>query len=324
MIDHRTPRGREQLLRAMIAARAFDQAMSRHNKHWHEARGEEGTYIGACAGIGPADIASPHFRGACGVAMMHGAEVAELAAAVFGTDGSPSGGHWRGDICPVPSARRVGMYSGSLGTTVAYAVGGGLHLKQAGTGGVVISAFGDGTANTGIVAESMNMAGMLGLPVVFVCQDNQYATSLPSNVAIAGSLARRAEGFGLGVFEVDGNDVLAVAETVSTAAASARAGAGPQFVHALTYRMGGHYMNDPETYRTADEVAAWAERDPIARLRSVVVEEGSMSDEAVEALITAEDLRIGETVERAKDAAAPAPATFTSAQSFAESWRAAS
>lgn len=321
MIDHRTAAGRWQLLRSMISARAFDQAMSRHNKHWHEARGEEGTYIGAYAGLGDVDIAAPHFRGACGVAMLHGSDVYDLAAAVFGTGDSPTGGHWRGDICPAPTSRRVGMYSGSLGTTVSYAVGGALHLQQAGIEAVVVCAYGDGTANTGIVAESMNMAAMLSLPIVFICQDNQYATSLPSSIAISGSLTGRAGGLGLPAQEVDGNDVLAVADLVTGAAAASKAGEGPQFIHARTYRMGGHYMNDPETYRSEDEVARWAAKDPILRLVPNVIEDGLVARAEVDAFTAAEERRIEDAVVAAREGGSPPAEAFTCDHAFAETWR---
>ncbi len=264
--------------RAMVEARAFDQAMCRHNGHWHEARGEEAVFVGAFAGLRDDDVLAPHFRGACAVSLLRGADPARLAAGVFGTADSPSGGRWRGDICPSPGPRFVGMFSGSLGTSVAYAAGAALSLQRAGGGSLVVSAFGDGTANAGIVAETLNLASMLQLPIVFVCQNNQYATSLRADVAMAGAgIARRAEALGIPSVEVDGNDVTAVFEAREEAAARARAGGGPSLIHALTYRMGGHYMNDPEVYRTSEEVEAWAARDPLARAERALVEAGQLT-----------------------------------------------
>ncbi|GAA3657071.1 thiamine pyrophosphate-dependent dehydrogenase E1 component subunit alpha [Nocardioides ginsengisoli] len=270
------------LWHAMVEARAFDQAMCRHNGHWHEARGEEAVFVGAYADLSPDDVVAPHFRGTCAVALQRGASPDVLAAGVFGVRGSGSGGHWRGDICPTPGPRSIGMFSGSLGTSVAYATGAALHLRRTSPGAVAVCGFGDGTANSGIVAESLNLAAMLGLPIVYVCQDNQYATSLPSAVALAGErVSDRARALGIAADDVDGNDLRAVRTAVGAAVARAREDGGPSFVHALTYRMGGHYMNDPETYRTSEEVATWAERDPIARFQALLVAEGALdADEA--------------------------------------------
>ncbi|WP_141007105.1 thiamine pyrophosphate-dependent dehydrogenase E1 component subunit alpha [Nocardioides humi] len=289
------------LWEAMVEARAFDQAMCRHNGHWHEARGEEAVFVGAYADLGPGDVVAPHFRGTCAVALQRGASPDVLAAGVFGTGGSRSGGHWRGDICPAPGPRSIGMFSGSLGTSVAYATGAALHLSRTTPGAAAVCGFGDGTANSGIVAESLNLAAMLALPIVYVCQDNQYATSLPSAVALAGErVSDRARALSITAHDIDGNDVLAVRAAVGTAVERARAGGGPSFVHALTYRMGGHYMNDPETYRTPEEVAAWAERDPIARLQEVLVARGELDATDADARIAQAHARMDAVVAQAK------------------------
>lgn len=311
------------LWQAMVEARAFDQAMCRHNGHWHEARGEEAVFVGAFADLGADDVVAPHFRGACAVALRRGSSPETLAAGVFGTDASSSGGHWRGDICPAPGPRSVGMFSGSLGTSVAYATGAALHLSRTSPGAVAVCGFGDGTANSGIVAESLNLAAMLALPVVYVCQDNQYATSLPSAVALAGErVSDRARALGIPATDVDGNDVLAVRDAVGEAVARARTGAGPSFVHALTYRMGGHYMNDPETYRTPEEVAAWAERDPIARLQEQLVARGELTAADAAAQSAAADQRMEAIVAAAKSAGDAALVRATHA--YAEDLRSAS
>lgn len=289
------------LWHAMVEARAFDQAMCRHNNHWHEARGEEAVFVGAYADLRPDDVVAPHFRGTCAVALQRGASPEALAAGVFGTRGSGSGGHWRGDICPTPGARSIGMFSGSLGTSVSYATGAALHLARTSRGAVAVCGFGDGTANSGIVAESLNLAAMLALPIVYVCQDNQYATSLPSAVALAGErVSDRARALGIAAEDVDGNDLRAVRTAVGSAVERARAGGGPAFVHALTYRMGGHYMNDPETYRTPEEVAAWAERDPIARFQGLLVAEGLLTSADADARSTAAHDRMEAVVAAAK------------------------
>lgn len=268
---------------AMLVGRGFDQAMSAHNPSWHESRGEEATFIGAFAGLREDDVVAPHYRGACGVAIMRGNDAATVAEGVFGKQGFV-GGAWRGDVNPAPSRTQIGFFSGSLGTSVAYAGGAALALKQRGGDLVTVASFGDGTANAGIVSETMNMAAMLRLPLVLVCQDNQWATSLSAKVALAGGpVSDRARAFGLAAVDVDGNDVGAVHAAQAEAVARARAGGGPTLIHASTYRMGGHYMNDPETYRSAEEKAAWGRKDPVARAEAQLVDAGAVTAEAAAA-----------------------------------------
>jgi len=309
-----------ELWRSLVLARAFDQAMVAHNPHWHEARGEEAVVVGGFSGLRPDDVVAPHFRGACAVSLIRGADPAQVAAAVFGTDQSPSGGNWRGDICPTPGDRMVGMFSGSLGTTVAYATGAALHLQRTRPGAVAVCAFGDGTANAGIVAESLNLAAMLRLPVVYLCQDNQYATSLPSSRALAGGMTARSAGFGIPAEEVDGNDVEAVLAARDRVVQRARDGAGPSLVHARTYRLGGHYMNDPETYRSTDEVAEWLQRDPLTRYAATLADAGTLSRDEAQRQLDEETTRLTGIVGAAKQSAA---ATDLDESAYAESWGAA-
>ncbi|TYB44994.1 thiamine pyrophosphate-dependent dehydrogenase E1 component subunit alpha [Actinomadura chibensis] len=322
-VDPTTAEGRRELWRAMVRARAFDQAMCAHNPHWHEARGEEAVVVGGFAGLDAEDAVAPHFRGACAVSLMRGEDPAVVAAGVFGTSGSRSGGHWRGDICPTPGDRMIGMFSGSLGTTVSYATGAALHLSRLGGDAVVVCGFGDGTANAGIVSESLNLAAMLSLPIVFICQNNQYATSLRASRAIAGgSMTARAAGFGIPAVDVDGNDVLAVLDERDRAVDRARRGGGPSLLHALTYRLGGHYLNDPEAYRSAEEVAAWRARDPLTRFADELARRDGFSRDDAEHELARETDRMKDLVERAKEEAPPV--TAVSASAYAEDWGAAS
>lgn len=299
MSDGRRP-ALDALWEQMVSARAFDQAMTRHNPTWHESRGEEATFIGAFAGLEEDDIVAPHYRGACGVAVLRGADPATVASGVFGKAGFV-GGAWRGDVNPAPSSTQIGFFSGSLGTSVAYAGGAALRLQQRGGGLVTVASFGDGTANAGIVSETMNMAAMLSLPLVLVCQDNQWATSLSSQVALAGGpVSLRAKAFGLAAIDVDGNDVVAVQEAQAEAVARARAGKGPTLLHARTYRQGGHYMNDPEVYRSQEEKDEWAKKDPILRAHQQLVASGETTAAALHERATDIESRMDAIVVAAK------------------------
>ena len=124
--------------------------------------------------------------------------------------------------------------------------------------------FGEGAAGSGNFGEAMNIAGLWALPVVFVCENNQYVELAASKVHVAGEIYRRAEGYGFPGVHVDGNDVMAVRAEVSTAVARARSGSGPTLLEAVTYRRMGHYSGDQGTYMPEDEVAHWRDiRDPL-------------------------------------------------------------
>lgn len=289
------------LWEAMVDARAFDRAMTIHNPHWHEARGEEGVIVGGFTDLNAGDVVAPHFRGICAIAIMRGEDPAQIAAGVFGKASGPTQGHWRGDINPAPSDTLFGMYSGSLGTTVAYATGAALRLQQRGDGNIAVCSFGDGTANAGIVSESLNLAAMLQLPIVYICQDNQYATSLTSQRALAGGpMSVRARAFGLHSEDVDGNDVEAVARARERAVARARSGNGPTLINASTYRMGGHYMNDPETYRSQEEVDEWGRKDPLLRCERALAAQGDWDQASAEQYKRAQDEVFEQLVAAAK------------------------
>lgn len=298
-----TPELRRSALQHMMEGRAFDEAMVAHNPHWHESRGEEGVYVGAFCGLRESDVVAPHFRGSCGVSLLRGADPLTVASSVFGKTAGPSGGRWRGDICPTPTPHFIGMFSGALGGSVAYATGAALRIKLAGLDDVVVTAFGDGTANAGIVYESMNLASLHALPVVYVCQNNQYATSLRASDAIAGgSMSARAEAMGIPASGVDGNDVLAVAQAVQHAVARARSGEGPALIDALTYRLGGHFINDPETYRSPDEVQRHEAEDPLIRLIDDLGLRGECSIDQAHASLRSLEARMDQVVRTAKEA----------------------
>jgi TPP-dependent pyruvate/acetoin dehydrogenase alpha subunit len=206
------------------------------------------------------------------------------------------------------------MFSGSLGTSVGYAAGAALTAKLSGSGGLTVTSFGDGTANAGILFETLNLSAMLALPVVFVCQDNQFATSLRATYSLAGnSVVNRARAFGIPAVDVDGNDVLAVRAAVGEATDRARAGGGPSLVHALTYRIGGHFMSDPEVYRTTDEVERWRAKDPIERLAATLIAEGHESAESISARRAHAEHAMTEAITRALNAADAGPVVIRDA-----------
>jgi TPP-dependent pyruvate/acetoin dehydrogenase alpha subunit len=160
----------------------------------------------------------------------------------------------------------------------------GLKMKErgdsSGTHRIVLCFFGDGAANLGPFHESLNMAAIWKLPVVYVCENNQYAMSFPVKKAFAiERISDRAAAYGMPGETVDGNDLLAVYEAVRRAVVRARAGEGPSLVENLTYRWRGHSKSDANRYRTREEIAAWQEKCPIKRFRSHLIQEGELTEQ---------------------------------------------
>jgi pyruvate dehydrogenase E1 component alpha subunit len=157
--------------------------------------------------------------------------------------------------------------NGIVGGGIPIATGVGLSIKMQKLDKVVLCLFGDGAANEGAFHEGLNLASIWDLPVVYVCENNQYAMSMSVERAFnIERISQRACAYNIPGVTVDGNDVLAVYGAVRAAVARARAGKGPSLVECVTYRWKGHSKSDRQAYRTRDEVKAWQERDPIKRL----------------------------------------------------------
>jgi acetoin:2,6-dichlorophenolindophenol oxidoreductase subunit alpha len=198
--------------------------------------------------------------------------------------------------------------NGIVGGGIPIAVGAALAQKLTGSGKVVVSFFGDGAANEGAFHEAANLAAVWQLPVVFVCENNHYGMSMAADEAFAiENISTRAAAYGFPGVTVDGNDVQAVYEMVSTAVERARAGRGPTLVENVTYRWKGHSKSDKNLYRTREEIAAWQERDPIVRFEEAVREAGSLSDEEIQAARKAATDALRDAI-RTANAAPPAPA----------------
>ena len=159
--------------------------------------------------------------------------------------------------------------NGVVASGIPIAAGAALSAKLRGSGQVAVSYFGDGAVNDGGFHEGINMAATWDLPVVFVCENNMYATEMPFKQATKNTnVASRAQGYGIPGVQVDGEDVLAVYEKAGEAVERARQGKGPTLLECLTYRFLGHHVGDPGTsYRSKEEVEEWKKRDPIQKLR---------------------------------------------------------
>ena len=191
-----------------------------------------------------------------------------------------------------------------LGANLPVAAGLGLTFKMEKTDNVVIAYFGEGASNVGDFHEALNIAGVQRLPIIFICENNQYAYSVPLEKTMAiDDVADRAESYGFDGVAINGNDVLAVYQATQGALARARKGEGPTLIECKTYRWHGHSEHDKAFYRTKEELAMWKSRDPIPTFASYLTGLHELSDEQVADI----EARIKATIDDAVEFAANAP-----------------
>jgi TPP-dependent pyruvate/acetoin dehydrogenase alpha subunit len=246
----------------------------------HVYIGEEAVAAGVCEQLRVDDYVASTHRGH-GHALAKGVSPREAMAELLGATNGCSGG--RGGTMHLydPTVGFLGS-NGVVPPGILIAAGAGLSAKLRGTDQVAVAFFGDGGSNNGAFHEGLNMAATWEIPVVFICENNLYATEMPlSKAARNTDIASRAAAYGMPGFRVDGNDVLQVYQSAGEAITRARNGGGPTLLECLTYRWYGHHEGDPGvSYRTREEVAAWKERDPVKKLK----------DEAIAAaVVTPED-----------------------------------
>ncbi|WP_136055004.1 pyruvate dehydrogenase (acetyl-transferring) E1 component subunit alpha [Microbacterium sp. K24] len=238
---------------------------------WAPCLGQEATQIGTARALAPQDYVFPSYR-ETGVIYARGAQPGDYVRMWRGEEGA---GH-------DPEAHRVAPLQIIIGAQTLHAVGYALGIRHEGADEVAVTYFGDGATSQGDVNEAMIFAASYQAPVVFVCQNNHWAISEPVAVQSQFPIAGRAPGFGIPSLRVDGNDVLACMAAMRWALEHARAGKGPAYIEAVTYRMGPHTTaDDPTRYRDEVELDSWRRRDPIARLEEYLRATGEFSDEHV-------------------------------------------
>jgi TPP-dependent pyruvate/acetoin dehydrogenase alpha subunit len=275
---------RVDLLRLMILCRVLERTCCELNSRWFPAEGEEATIVGSFYDLRSDDVIAPHYRGPFIAYYMRGAELGRLVGQALGKATGYAKG--RAPAFTGPADRHIVPWvAGDLGTSLGVATGAAVGLQYEGSHLVVVVTFGDGTSNRGDFHEALNLAAVWKLPIVYVCQHNQYSISLhASQVLACGSIAERAAGYGMPGETVDGNDVMLVRDAMQRAVAQARDGGGPTLIEACTYRLGGHWASDPGGYRTDAERAEWLTRDPIPRHERLVLQEGDLDAAGVSRL----------------------------------------
>jgi 2-oxoisovalerate dehydrogenase E1 component alpha subunit len=302
--------------RTMVIARLCDEAQFRLNRQGRApfvvpVSGHEGCQIGtAWPLVRGKDIFVPYYRD-MGVCLVAGMTPKDVFLGVFGKAEDPSSGgrqmpaHW--------GSRRLGIISGSspIATQIPHASGIGYAMKYRGEDSVVASWFGDGATSEGDWHESLNFAGIHKLPVVFVCENNLYAISVPLSKQMAvKDVAVRAEGYGFPGVVVDGNDTLGCYEAMKAAVDRARSGEGPTLIEAKTYRFHPHTSDDDDrTYRTREEVEDARKKDPIIQFEGYLKKRGLLTDDRAESLRAELKEEVDRAVDEAWNAPDPDPAT---------------
>jgi 2-oxoisovalerate dehydrogenase E1 component alpha subunit len=241
---------------------------------WASLLGQEAAQVGAGHALEPTDMAFPTYR-EHGVAWVRGVDPLDVISLFRGVDN----GGWD------PKATGFNLYTVVIGSQCLHATGYAMGVQRDGAETAVLAFLGDGATSQGEVNESLIWAATFSAPVVFFCQNNQYAISVPIERQSRVPLYQRAAGFGFPGVRVDGNDVLAVLAVTKAALAAAREGQGPTFIEAFTYRMGAHTTSDdPTRYRLASELEEWKLRDPIARLKAYLARSGKADHEFFESV----------------------------------------
>jgi pyruvate dehydrogenase E1 component alpha subunit len=268
----------------------------------HLSIGMEASPVGSISALEPDDLIIHHHRGH-GHSIAKGADITIMMAEFLGKEP----GYCRGRGGSMHIADLPGGNLGATGVVasgIPTAVGIGLALQMQRSNQVLLSFFGDGATNLGEFHESLNMASIWDLPIVFVCDNNQYGMSMAVQRSMnIDRISTRAVSYGIPGESVDGNDVLAVHQAVRVAVERARRGDGPSLLDNVTYRWRGHSKSDRNLYRTQAEIDNWRARCPIARFKEILLDGGVMSTEQVEAT----DLAAKATIDHAAELASAMP-----------------
>ena len=271
------------------------------------ARGHEVAQIGSALALEAGrDWAWPYYRD-LGVGLSLGVTPFEIFLGALAKGDDPHSGGRQLTAHFSDPERRIGSISSEVAGHVTHAVGSAYASRVLGDDSVAVCWFGDGASSEGAVHEAMNVAAVAGLPVVFFCENNGYAISVPLSLQMAAPVAARAAGYGFPGLTVDGTDIDAVNATTSAAVSRARSGGGPSLIEAVVPRLVPHSSQDDEKYRSDEDRAEAAERDPLPRLEKYLMARGLLDEAGVTRAQRAAREQVQSDLERALAAPDPEP-----------------
>jgi pyruvate dehydrogenase E1 component alpha subunit len=300
----------------MLTIRFFEEAIERLFLEGrimgtaHTCIGQEAVAVGVAAALEPRDAMTTTHRGH-GHFLARGADAGRAMAELFGRETGYSRGRGGSQMMMDPA---IGFYgaNGITGGSIPFAAGLALDAQLKGSGRVTACFFGDGASNQGVFHESLNLAALWKLPVLFIVENNGYAMSTSTPQGLANPrIADRAAAYSIPGVSVDGNDFFAVRDAVASFAADARDGNGPALLEFNTYRLSGHSRGDPRVYRSREEEAnAWS-NDPILRFEAQLKADGTLTDELIAAHRQNAKAHVDEAVRFAETSHAPSHANLT-------------
>jgi pyruvate dehydrogenase E1 component alpha subunit len=275
---------------------------------FYTGRGNEGASVGVAAAMRPEDVGTPLHRNLA-VHLLRGMEPWRVFANYLGREDGPSRGR-DGNIHLADLEQGQITIVSHLPAMLPVVVGCALAFRMRGEERVAVGWFGEGASARGDCHEAMNFAAVYRLPVVFICDNNQFAYSTPTHLEYACErLADRAAAYAFEGVRVDGTDVLAVYGEAARAIEKARAGGGPTLIESMTLRMEGHAVHDDAFYVPRELLSAWAERDPVARFRGWLLENAAFTEHEDEELQGEVKTQLNEALRRAEASPLPDPAT---------------
>ena len=307
-----TPARLQDAYRQMLVIRKFEETIrnlyqqGKIRGSFHPCVGQEATAVGGCWALRKDDFMTCTYRGH-GQAIAKGLSVRAALAEMLGKVTGCSKGKGGSMHFTDPSVGLMGA-NAIVAAGIPHAAGAALAAQLQKQDHIALAYFGEGAVNQGVFLETLNLAVVWKLPLILICENNLYSEMTPSHETTSVvETYKRAYGFGFESMQIDGNDVELVYATVEQAAAKARSGGGPIFIEAMTYRLWGHMMGDPEIYRTKQEVAKARENEPIVRCRQRLLELGCTQADLTRLESEAEAI-IEDALQFAEASPAPEPA----------------
>ena len=302
----------EEMLRTILTIRNFETRAEQLFAEGHIPGfvhlyiGEEAVATGVCANLRPSDYITSTHRGH-GHCIGKGGDLGKMMAELYGK----RGGYCKGKGGSMHIAHMdIGILgaNGIVGGGLPIAVGAGVSIQYRETDQVVVCFFGDGASNQSTFHESINLAAVWDLPVVFVCENNFYGISLtPDKHFKIQDISVRSAGYGIPGITIDGNDVIAVYEAASEAIKRAREGSGPTLIEYKTYRMKGHFEGDHRLYQPKEEVEKWRKKDPVTRYTNMLTSENVFTSDEIEKIDQETKSNIEEAISFAEKSPFPDP-----------------